>query len=98
MKIDASFYSTHPATQESAVAKAAGSPVESTSPGAGSSTALDGDQAHLSQSAVLAARAASLPEVRTEKVAAVQQALANGSYAVSPSDLAGKLIDHLLQN
>lgn len=57
-----------------------------------------GDATHLSPAAVLAAASSSLPEVRQEKIAAVQQSLASGAYAVSPSDVAEKLIDHLLQN
>ena len=40
----------------------------------------------------------SVSDVRIDKVAAIQQALASGSYAVSASDVAGKLIDHLLQS
>jgi len=58
----------------------------------------DGDQTHLSPAALAAAAASGSSDVRTDKVAAVQQALASGSYAVSASDVADKLIDHLLQN
>ena len=35
-------------------------------------------------------------DVRTEKVAAIQSAIANGTYSVSASAVADKLIQHLL--
>jgi negative regulator of flagellin synthesis FlgM len=102
MKIESGFSSPQPVAQENGSAKGAGPLAGSSSyisapPSAGSSIGLGGDHADLSQAAVLAAAAASLPEVRSDKVAAIQESLANGSYAVSASDLAGKLIDHLLQ-
>ena len=56
----------------------------------------DGDTASISAAAVAAASGVS--DVRIDKVAAIQQALASGSYAVSASEVAGKLIDHLLQS
>ena len=59
----------------------------------------DGDQTHLSPAALAAAAASSgTSDVRVDKIVAIQQALASGSYAVSASDVAGKLIDHMLQN
>jgi negative regulator of flagellin synthesis FlgM len=61
---------------------------------AGAPTASD--QAHLSTAAYLVSQAVALPEVRTDKVASVQAALANGSYQVSSSDLAGKMIGQML--
>lgn len=57
---------------------------------------LEGDQAHVSLAANLATEAAGLPEVRAEKVAAIQAALADGSYRVEPEKVAAKLISHLL--
>jgi negative regulator of flagellin synthesis FlgM len=36
-------------------------------------------------------------DVRTEKVASLQQAIAAGSYSVSSSDVAGKIIQSLLE-
>jgi negative regulator of flagellin synthesis FlgM len=66
-------------------------------PAAPAVTTLGDDQTHLSQAAVAASATSHDSDVRPEKVAAIQQALANGSYAVSPSDVAGKLIDHLLE-
>lgn len=54
------------------------------------------DQAHLSGSASLASQAASVPDVRQEKVAAVQVALESGTYNVPSSDVAQSLIDQML--
>lgn len=50
-----------------------------------------GDQVHLSSAASLAAQAATLPDVRMDKVAAMQSAIANG-YHVSAIDTANALI------
>jgi flagellar biosynthesis anti-sigma factor FlgM len=61
----------------------------------GAKVITDGDTASISPAAIAAA--SGVTEVRTEKVAAIQQTLANGTYAVSPWDVAGKLIDHLLE-
>ena len=54
------------------------------------------DQTHLSSAASLAAHAASLPDVRQEKVDSVRAAIAGGTYNVSSSDVAQSLMDHLL--
>ncbi|HEX3472921.1 MAG TPA: flagellar biosynthesis anti-sigma factor FlgM [Silvibacterium sp.] len=56
------------------------------------------DQAHLSAAARLVSQAVSLPEIDTQKVAAVQAALADGSYQMSSSNVAAKLIDHMRLN
>ena len=56
------------------------------------------DEAHLSTASQLVSQALALPEVRTEKIASIQSALANGSYQVSSSDLAAKMIDHMQLN
>jgi negative regulator of flagellin synthesis FlgM len=58
----------------------------------GNAAALASDSAHMSQAAQLAARAMQLPEVRTDKVAAVQTALANGTYSVNAADVAGAML------
>jgi negative regulator of flagellin synthesis FlgM len=86
-------------SSSSAVEKTA--KTEGANPVRPAATAGAGDEAHLSE----AARAASIvsqpvaeADVRTEKVAAVQAALASGSYHVSSSQVAGKLIEHLLGN
>lgn len=84
--------STHSATQTSSAA----------SNTAASQPALSADQAHLSTAASLVSQAlgasdAQFDDVRLDKVAAVQSALADGSYQVSSSQIAGKLIDHMLE-
>jgi len=56
------------------------------------------DEAHVSAAAYLVSQAVALPEINAEKVAAVQAALADGSYQVSAFDVAGKLIDHMQLN
>ena len=53
------------------------------------------DEAHLSPAAQLVSQALALPEVRSEKVASVQAKLANGTYQVSSSDVAAKMIGDL---
>jgi negative regulator of flagellin synthesis FlgM len=100
MKIDPNLQSVPAVPRDAPVARGGSSPQGrdgGAQPGAAPAP-LDGDATHLSHAALQVSSSASLPEVRVEKVAAVQQALAGGSYAVSPSDVAGKLIDHLLQN
>ena len=62
---------------------------------------LSGDaveEAHLSSAASLASHAASLPDVRTEKVQSVQAAIASGGYNISASDVANSLMGHMLSN
>lgn len=54
------------------------------------------DHADLSGAASLVSQAASLPDVRTEKVESIQAAIAGGNYNVSSSDVAQSLIRHLL--
>jgi negative regulator of flagellin synthesis FlgM len=54
------------------------------------------DQATLSSAASLAAAAAPDSDVRMEKVTAIQQALASGTYNVPASEVAGKMIDQML--
>lgn len=54
------------------------------------------DQASLSGAAELARVAASLPDVRAEKVQAVQAAIAGGNYKVGAEDVANSLVDHML--
>jgi negative regulator of flagellin synthesis FlgM len=97
MNIQSSFDPTQGA-REAAAARPAGNPggAEPASGTSASAPVTDGDTASISPAA--AAAASGVSDVRFEKVAAVQQALAAGSYAVSPSDVAGKLLDHLLQS
>ena len=54
------------------------------------------DRTEVSTAASLAHQAMSVPDVRMEKVAAIQQALANGTYQVSPADVADKLVRQMM--
>jgi flagellar biosynthesis anti-sigma factor FlgM len=64
---------------------------------AGGNTTLASDHAHVSTAAGLAKLATSLQDVRMEKVNAVQQALAAGTYRIDHAVVASKIIDHMLQ-
>jgi negative regulator of flagellin synthesis FlgM len=54
------------------------------------------DDANLSSAGGIVAQALEGSDVRTAKVMALQQAIANGSYNVSSSDVAEKMIQTLL--
>jgi negative regulator of flagellin synthesis FlgM len=54
------------------------------------------DHADLSAAGGLISKALEGTDVRTSKVEALQQAIASGSYHVSSSDVAGKMIQSLL--
>lgn len=58
--------------------------------------AFAGDEATLSQVGTKVADARGEDGVRTDRVAAVQQALAAGTYRVDAAKVAGKLIDSML--
>jgi len=64
------------------------------------SAAAKADQASLSAVGDLIAKALSSvdpnSDVRLDKILPLQQAIANGSYSVSASDVAGKIVDSLL--
>jgi negative regulator of flagellin synthesis FlgM len=62
-----------------------------------SSPAGQPDQASLSSAGGVIAQALSGSDTRPDKVAALQKAIASGSYSVSSSDVAGKMIDSLLE-
>lgn len=55
------------------------------------------DQATLSSAGGLVLRLSATPDVRTEKVAQLQAAIASGSYKVPAADVANKLVEHLLR-
>jgi negative regulator of flagellin synthesis FlgM len=55
------------------------------------------DQANLSSAGGVVAQALAGSDTRYAKVAAVQQAIAAGSYSVSSSDVADKMIQSLLE-
>lgn len=55
------------------------------------------DHASLSSAGGLVATALETSDVRSDKVASLQQAIAAGSYNVSSSDVAEKLIQSLLE-
>lgn len=64
--------------------------------GAKADTAL-GDSATLGAGATLASHLANVSDVRTEKVASVQQGLAAGTYQVDAGKVADKIIASMLQ-
>jgi negative regulator of flagellin synthesis FlgM len=57
---------------------------------------VSSDQATLSSLASAASAVAPDSDVRMEKVAAIQQAVASGTYSVPSSEVAGRMIDHML--
>ena len=57
---------------------------------------LDSDRATLSSAGSEVAQTSSGDDVRMDKVAAVQAALAAGTYSVPASALASKLVDAML--
>lgn len=61
-----------------------------------SASAVQSDRADLSATGALISKALEGSDVRTEKVQALRQAIASGSYQVSSSDVADKLIQSLL--
>ena len=54
------------------------------------------DEATLSSAATVAAAAVPDSDVRMDKVASVRQALDAGTYNIPASEVAGKMIDHML--
>ena len=59
--------------------------------------AASSDQAHVSEAGNLLSRALGLSDVRSQKVATISAAIADGSYAVPAAAVADKLIDHMLE-
>lgn len=60
------------------------------------SASVQADHADLSTAGGLISKALEGSDVRSDKVAALQQAIASGSYNVSSSDVADKLIQTLM--
>jgi flagellar biosynthesis anti-sigma factor FlgM len=54
------------------------------------------DQTNLSSTGGLVAQALESSDIRSTKVASLQQAIASGNYSVSSSDVADKIIQSLL--
>ena len=71
-------------------------PMAAAHPDVLASASVSADQAHLSGAASLAVHAASLSDVRQDKVESIRAAIADGTYHVSSSDVAQSLMDHLL--
>lgn len=65
---------------------------------ASASAAEPQDQASLSPDSTLVAKAMEGSDVRSEKVSALQAAIASGTYNVSSSDVADKLMQSMLQS
>lgn len=87
----------------SSIAPAAAQPVSQAAEGVANqhsapvAKASHADQANLSSASGMIAHALEGSDVRSEKVAALQQAIASGSYKVSSSEVAGKMIQSLLE-
>ncbi len=62
----------------------------------GARSSFDSDQATFSSAASEVSQTASGESVRTDKVAAVQVALADGTYSVPASAVASRMIDSML--
>jgi flagellar biosynthesis anti-sigma factor FlgM len=94
MNIPSSFNPSQPVGEAQAPARTTANPAAAEPTKATTAVSADEDTASISPAG--AAAAAGFSDVRLEKVTAIQQALANGSYAVSAEDVASKLIDHML--
>ncbi|HUZ95108.1 MAG TPA: flagellar biosynthesis anti-sigma factor FlgM [Edaphobacter sp.] len=64
---------------------------------AAAAPAKQADQTNLSSAGGVIAHALEGSDVRSDKVAALQSVIASGNYNVSSSDVAGKMIDSLLE-
>jgi negative regulator of flagellin synthesis FlgM len=85
-----SVASATPAQQVSATESKAGT-------AAAANRGIQTDHADLSTTGGLISKALEGSDVRTAKVEALQQAIASGSYNVSSSDVADKMIQSLLE-
>jgi negative regulator of flagellin synthesis FlgM len=64
---------------------------------ASSEAAVATDTTNVSSTGGLVAAALATPDVRLDKVAQLQTAIGNGSYSVSSSDVASKIVESLLK-
>lgn len=83
-----SIASTKPATNAA---------TSETNRGMSPQTSVQEDQANLSSTGGIMAQALGISDARSAKVAALQQAIASGSYNVPSSDVAEKIISSLLE-
>jgi negative regulator of flagellin synthesis FlgM len=86
--------------QTSTVQKTAADPSTTLTPNkAADANGLHGgsDQTSLSSASTSLAQALTTSDVRTDKVASLQQAIASGSYHISSSDVADKMLQSLLE-
>lgn len=84
----------YPVTKATDLSQAPTSGVQST----GATTRQLSDQANLSSESGLVALAAASPDVRLDKVAALQQSISNGTYRIPSSAVANKIVDSLLND
>jgi negative regulator of flagellin synthesis FlgM len=80
-------------TSDSASVNTAAKASAAASPIAGSSA----DSAKLSAAGGMASQATDTSDVRMDKVAALQQAIASGSYSIPASAVADKMVESLLK-
>jgi negative regulator of flagellin synthesis FlgM len=78
------------------VTQPAPSATQSKPPGAASPSALTSDSATLSSAGSAVASTAADSDVRLDKVASIQAALASGTYNVPASAVASKMVDAML--
>jgi negative regulator of flagellin synthesis FlgM len=80
------IFPTQPVTSASAI-KGSGSPQGET---------VEADKAQLSELATQLAQSPAAPDVRMDKVASIQSALQAGTYQVSATDVAQKVVTSML--
>jgi flagellar biosynthesis anti-sigma factor FlgM len=68
---------------------------QSAPPTSGSGIGSGRDSSDLSPAAQVVAQAMQMPEVRQDRVASLQQQIANGSYQVAPQDVANAMLHNI---
>jgi len=71
---------------------------QSTVPDAGNQSLLSMDQTVVSSTGDAMLQAMGTSDVRTDKVASLQSSIANGTYNISSSDIATRLLSSMLGN